>query len=170
MRFGSTGGASLSLSLSSFTCLFSVGTHILRSSQGKMRSIWFFFFFFGSGSDFCPVCTSVALPFYEVGRVQEGICCVGLRIHLRFCFGFQFPWWDEMRCKKAIIYLHYVCKTLFRWFCHFGLPSWPWSLLDNIYIFSFFSFFFRPILSFGSCPVCFVLISTTSNTVLISSP
>jgi len=35
--FGSTGGASLSLS--SFTCLFWVVTHILRSSQGKMRSI-----------------------------------------------------------------------------------------------------------------------------------
>jgi hypothetical protein len=38
-----------------------------------------------------------------------------------------------------------------------------------IYIFSFFSFVFHPILSFGSCPVLFVLIFTSSNTV-ISSP
>lgn len=148
MRSRSTGGASVSLS--SFTCLFSVGTHILRSSQGKMRSFWFFFFFFffGSGSDFCPVSTPVALLFSEVGSVQEVICCVGLRSHLRFYFGFQFPLmrWDVMRCKKAI-YLHRVCKTVFRWFCHFGL-SFLTLVFARQYIYFLFFFFCFPSDSF----------------------
>ncbi len=51
---------SLSLSLSLHLLVyFRLVPISLRSSQGKMRSIWFFFFFFffGSGSDFCPVCT-----------------------------------------------------------------------------------------------------------------
>ncbi len=110
-----------------------------------MRSIlfFFFFFFFGSGSDFCPVSTPVALPFSEVGRVQEVIYCVGLRSHLRFCFGFQFPWWDEMWWDVRRLSICIMCaKHSFVDSATLGFPSWPWSLLDTIYIFSIFFLLF----------------------------